>query len=168
MSVINYREPDEFRPSLAKSRGAPDRAAGSLFREVIQRDPSLCNNCFSERFDYQELQWWCGEQGWQDWQRRYPIPKQNTPDPNRELRRGRPIFCSHCGHKSGKDRALSHEEATAHAARISDALTRRGIGHDRKTLLAMTVDMMREPDSTGVEDVAVFEPAVAEAVRAVQ
>lgn len=168
MSTTPQREPQGYRPQLAKDRGTPDREAGSLFKDAIQRDPSLCNNCFHERFDYQERQFMCGELGWLDWQRRYPIPGQNDPDPSRELRRGRPVFCAHCGHKSGKDRCLSHREATAHAGRISAALYRRGVDHDRKTLLAVTVDRCAIEETTGTEDASVFPQAVSEAVRAVQ
>lgn len=168
MSTTQYREPPDYRPSLGKSRGTPNRAPESLFKDAVQRDPSLCNSCFSERFDFEERQFLCGELGWLDWSRRYPIPGRNAPDVSRELRRGRPIFCAHCGHKNGKDRCLSHREATAHAGRLSAALSRRGVEHDRKTLLAVTVDKISEPDTTGVEDAAVFAPAVREAVLAVQ
>lgn len=172
-----YREPPEYRPELSKSRGVTvsnhgDKdgiGADSLFKDAIQRDPSLCNNCFSERFDYISIQWKCGSQGWMNYSRRYPVPGRNSPDPNRQLRSdGGPLCCAECGHHTGKDRALSHRVATAHAGRISDALARRGIEHDRRVLLAHTVERNKIPDSTGVEDVQVFPQAVSKAVRVVQ
>lgn len=156
------------RPIRIHTDDAPNHHPSEVFRREVQRAPEFCNNCFSFRFEFDAQSFRCGELGWLDYERRYPVPGRNDPDPVRELRRGRPVFCAHCGHKSGKDRPLSHEQATAHAARISDALARRGIPHDRKTLLAVTVDKISEPDTTGVEDDHVFRVAVAEGVRAVQ
>lgn len=169
MSLSAYREPAGYRPELTKERGAEGIAADSLFKDAIQRDPSLCNSCFSERFEFVRVEWKCGDQGWLPWSRRYPIPGQNDPDPRRDLRHdGGPICCANCGHHTGVTRRLSYRTATAHAARISDALHRRGIEHDRKTLLAVTMDRIAIEDTTGKEDDEVFRPAVSEAVRACQ
>lgn len=169
MSLSAYRSPEEYRPELTKERGADGIAAESLFKDAIQRDPSLCNNCFADRFEFVRIEWKCGEQGWLPWSRRYCIPGRNDPDPRRDLRHdGGPICCSHCGHHTGKTRRLSKRTATAHAGRLSDALSARGIEHDRKTLLAVTLDRVSSGDYTGIEDAQVFPQAIREAVRAVQ
>ena len=180
MATSIKRDPEEFRASLGKEKGVPlawdedtdddeGYAPDSLFKEAIQRDPSLCNNCFNDRYDYVAIEWLCGEQGWQNWSRRYPVPGRNSPDPMREQRHGgEELCCAECGHHTGKDRPVSKRQACAHAARISDALAARGIEHDRKTLLAVTLDRCAIEDTTGVEDAAVFPNAVTEAVRAVQ
>ena len=168
MSLSAYRNWPEYRPELAKQDGVAGRAPDSLFKDAIQRDPSLCDSCFSERAYYVSMQWKCGDRGWQPYRRRYHIPGRNDPDPNRDLRSdGGPVCCAQCGMAWGQDRPLSHRQATAHAGRISDALARRGIDHDRKTLLAVTVDKIADPDTTGVEDATVFPDAVAAAVRGV-
>lgn len=169
MSLSAYRSWDEYRPELSKEKGASGRTPDSLFKDAIQRDPSLCNSCFTERAWYVSLQWKCGEQGWKPYKRRYYIAGKNDPDPNQDLRHdGGPICCAECGMASGQDRPLSYRQATAHAGRISEALSNRGIDHDRRTLLAVTVDRVRLEDTTGVEDAKVFPQAVSEAVRACQ
>lgn len=169
MSLSAYREPEGYHPELSKQRGADGRTPESLFKDAIQRDPSLCNNCFAERFDHVKIEWKCGKLGWLEWSRRFAIPGRNAPDVARELRRGgEPVCCATCGHHTGKDRELSYRTATAHAGRLSAALFHRGVAHDRKTLLAVTVDRINMEDTTGVEDAQVFPQAVAEAVRAVQ
>ena len=177
MATSIKRDPEGYYPELFKARGvevakrgeSDGRSPDSLFKDAIQRDPSLCNNCFSDRFDHIAVEWLCGEQGWQDWSRRYPIPGRNSPDPMQEQRHGgEPLCCAECGHHTGKDRPLSKREACAHAGRISDALMARGVEHDRKTLLAVTLDRIAIEDTTGVEDVQVFPYAVSEAVRACQ
>lgn len=164
-----YRDPQGYHPELTKQQGATGRAPESLFKDAIQRDPSLCNNCFADRFDYVKVEWECGELGWLEWSRRYAIPGRNSPDVARDLRRGgEPVCCSSCGHHTGKDRELSKRTATAHAGRLSAALFKRGVDHDRKTLLAVTLDRVCSGDYTGVEDAKVFPQAIREAVRAVQ
>lgn len=146
----------------------PDLPASDVFRDVIQRTSEYCRNCFAYRYDFIGHDFYCGRLGWQRYERRYPVPKANDPDPNRELRSaGNPLCCAECGHHNGKDRGLTPNEATAHAGRLSRALAREGIAHDRETLLCVARRLAYEPGTSNAEDERVFAPAVAEAILAV-
>ena len=156
------------RPLRFKRDRTPDKHPSDVFVDLIQKSPEYCNNCFSRRFSFHGLDFHCGELGWLKWERRYPVPKRNDPDPHRQLRHdGGPLCCSTCGHHNGQDRSLSANEVTAHAGRLSRALDNEGIAHDRETLLREARRRAYEPDTSGAEDMRVFSPAVAESIRVV-
>ena len=157
------------RPLRIERDRTPQKHPSDVFTDLIQRKPQYCNNCFNRRFSYFAYDFHCGVLGWLEYKRRYPVPKRNSPDPLREQRQGgQKLCCAECGHHTGKDRTLTVNEATDHAGRISKALRRQGVAHDRETLLREARRRAHDPDTSGAEDERLFSPAVAEAIRASQ
>lgn len=162
-ALTNYRQP-EHRPQYSRALGAPNKPPRIVFRDVIQRDSTCCNNCFSDRFDVEAADWKCGNQGWLHWERHYPIPGANSPDVPKHLRRGTPLHCSNCGFDYAGQRPLSLSQATEYAVNLSQALTVRDVDHDLETLLREVREAKRDPEKQG-KDAEIFGNPVAEAVR---
>ena len=161
----SLREPD-YCPTYSKHYETLDLKPADVFPRVIQRDRSLCSNCYADRYDYRAVEFWCGSLGWLLWERPFPIAGRNDPDPPKDERHdGRPICCTSCGFESGRRKGeLPKPEAMAIAENISQALTRRGYDHDREILLRAVWKHKGEPGRQGQRG-KVFGDAVAEAVR---
>lgn len=167
MSITNYREPEEHRPQYGRALGAPNIESDDTFKDVIQRDPCVCNNCFTDRFDVEAVEWWCGSLGWLDWERFWPIAGRNDPDPNRNPSvrgGGEPVHCANCGFGGVRNRPLSMHQATEYAANLSRALDTRDVDHDTEVLLREVRRRKRDPDAQGKDD-AIFAPAVTRACQ---
>lgn len=160
-SATKYRMP-RFRPDYGKLLGAPSIHPYDVFGEIIQRDRTVCENCFIDRYDVEALEWSCGEQGWLRWDRYYPIAGRNDPEVAPKLRRGNPeLLCSECGYNFRADRPLSTEKATQYALHLSESLTARKVKHDRETLLRS----VRTTKQSGCnQEKKVFGESVARAV----
>lgn len=163
-ALTNYKQP-AYRPQYSRSLGAPATRPKNVFRDVIQRDSTCCNNCFSDRFSVEAADWKCGDQGWLHWERHYPIPGANEPNVPTHLRRGTPLHCANCGFDSPMQRPLSLQRATEYAVSLSRALEARDVEHDTETLLREVREAKRAPEYQG-QDSKIFGEPVEEAVRA--
>lgn len=170
-----YFELFEVRPEGVFSKGdeksahadpLQDLIPEKVFPKVIQQDKSLCANCYSDRWDFEAVEFQCGELGWILWERRYPIPGKNSPDLIRDERHdGRPLCCTSCGFETGQRKGeLSKREASEYAWNVSRALEHRGYPHDRELLLRAVRKLGSIPGNQG-KRYDVFGTAVAEAVR---
>ena len=156
----------EYEPTYSKYFAPPDIRPEKVFSEVIQRDKSLCSNCYHSRWDYEAIEFRCGELGWLLWERRYPIPGRNYPDPLRDQRHdGSPICCNSCGFESGQRKGeLPTHEALDYTCNISRALFERGHAHDPEILLRAVKRNKSISEIQGQRG-EIFGSAVTEAIR---
>lgn len=155
-----------YKPTYSKYFKPVDIRPDRVYAEIIQRDKSLCSNCYTGRWDYEAVEFKCGELGWLLWERRYPIPGRNSPDLIKDERHdGRPLCCTHCGFENGERKGeLKTNEALDFACNISTALMVRGHAHDPEILLRAVKKNKSISEIQGQRG-EIFGTAVAEAVR---
>lgn len=135
----------------------PSRA----FVQYVQRDPTVCNNCFRRRYDiYVHHGKWSRER--ELWT---PLDASNDDVPNEMPAQGTKNGCK-CGHIDGtKQRPLPRPLAVEYADHIADVLARKDVTFTREVLVREVRARKQEPSNQGREDTDVFAPAVAEAIR---
>lgn len=139
----------------------------SPFKDLIQRDPVICDNCFIVRYETVTHEWWRGSFGWSDYNRWEPIPGRSSPVPADTPAQGTRLACSNCGHRKTKQRPVPKHLIHEYAKHISATLDFKEIEHDREVLIA-EVENRNTSDNQGRQDSCVFSPAVADAIRVVQ
>jgi hypothetical protein len=135
------------------------------FRDLIQRDPTVCDNCFLKRFSRVGREWWRGSFGWMDYERWIPYPERVEDMPAEEASGGTTLTCANCGHKQSKMRPIPKHQIQSRAENISETLDRKEITHNRDVLL-MEVESRNTSQNQGKQDSHCFAPAVREAIRA--
>jgi len=162
-----HRQTPDYEPRFSRELGVPNIHPESVFSEVIQRDRSVCENCWQTRWDIYAEEFYGKANGWQQYERWYPIPGRNHPDalPN-QRHDGTPRCCDNCGFESGRDRPLTLARACEYADNLSTALNERDIPHDREALLKTVRRRKQRPEFQSHSEDDVFGHAVAEAIRA--
>lgn len=165
------READDDRDrTTAKYRNweADSAATGTEpFKDLIQRDPVVCDHCFTYRYETENKQWYRGDEGlgWMPYSRWYPIPGRSTDVPAQMPSQGTRLACSYCGYRKEKHRPVDATEIAVLTGNICETLQRKGIGFDVERLVAEVRERMQEPENQGRQDSHVFRPAVRRAVR---
>jgi len=136
----------------------------SAFKDLIQRDPTVCDNCFLKKYTRVTHEWWRGSLGWMDYERWVPFPERVEEIPA-EGTQGTRLTCGNCGHRSTKHRPVPKEDIVEHAENISDTLRRKHISHDRELLISEVLQR-NTSDNQGKQDSDVFAPAVKRAIEA--
>jgi hypothetical protein len=136
------------------------------FKDIIQRDPCVCDHCFTLRYNEIAHEWWRGDFGWMEYNNWIPIPGRSEAVPGDEPSKGTRLACSECGHRRGKHRPISREKLHAYAHNISETLTEKGIDHNKRVLLE-TVRELDVSENQGKPDSDIYQPAVRRAVRSV-
>lgn len=134
------------------------------FKDLIQRDPTVCDNCFSMKYTRISHQWWRGSFGWLDYERWLPLPGAVTDVPADETAQGTKLACSECGHRTGKSRPIPKADIVGCAKNISETLDAKEVEHDYRVLIH-EVERRNTSENQGKQDSHVFGPAVEKALR---
>ena len=134
------------------------------FKDLIQKDPVVCDHCFIRRYDVESYEWWCGSLGWSDFVIWAPVPKHNQSIPADKQTHGTRLACAYCGHKNSKHRPIPKADVREFADNISVTLDAKEIPHDREVLFA-EVEQRNTSENQGRQDSHVFSPAVEHAIR---
>ena len=145
------------------------RAKLDPFKDLLQRDPRVCDNCFVLRYEEISLEWWRGdpELGWLPFEQFVPI----APDERHaefapvEQTSGMRLTCGKCGHRTTKERPLNKTKVRRTAQHITQTLSEKEIAHDSRLLLH-TVERRNTSANQGRQDSHVFAPAVRASIEA--
>lgn len=158
----------EREQSIAKYRNWDDIEPRSYaFRDLIQRDPVVCDNCFLRRYETVTREWWRGSFGWMQYNRWDPIPGTHVEVPANTMAQGTRLACSNCGHRKTKDRPIPKHLIDEYTDNISDTLDFKEIAHSRDRLFVEVHDR-NTCENQGRQDSHVFAPAVKDAIRVSQ
>lgn len=151
----------------AKYRGGweANDADPNAFKELIQQDPCVCDNCFLLRYEEESFEWSQGELGWMEYNRWHAIPDRSTEVPADGT--GTRLACANCGHRNSKRRPLPKHRIREVIANLSLTLDAKGIDHD-PLVLASEVEERNTSDVQGKQDSDVFAPAVEAAITTIQ
>lgn len=148
-----YDEPDP----------AEDFDLASAFKDLIQRDPTVCDNCFQKNYTRVTHEWWRGTFGWLDYERWVPFP-EHVEDIPADEGRGTRLTCGNCGHRSTKHRPVPKDRVQEFAENISQTLKQKQVEHDSH-VLKREVDRRNNSSNQGKQDSHVFAPAVRSAIE---
>lgn len=154
----------ELETDQRPTRHTRDRDIPSPFKDLIQRDPVVCDHCFVHRYEVVAREWWRGSFGWMEAVRWLPRPGRSVEVPADTPAQGTRLACSNCGHRRSKDRPLSKSRVHEFASNLSETLDFKEIPHDRDVLF-MEVDDRNTSENQGRQDSHVFAPAVKHAIR---
>jgi len=156
-ATAKYRNWDEYESQQADF---------DPFKELLQRDPRVCDNCFTLRYEDVRFDWKCGELGWLSYRRfvpRRPSERHMSVYADR-VTGGVRLACGDCGRRGSKARPLSKDRLFEVVANISTTLDEKGIAHDGDVLRSVASE--RNCSATqGRQDSDVLSPAVAAAIR---
>lgn len=156
-----YRGWDEYVDD--ETDAGPD--AANAFRDLVQRDPTVCDNCFSLLFSRETHEWWRGSFGWVDYERWIPYPDKVADAPANETSQGTTLVCAECGHGRTKNRPIPKRLMRDYAENICEVLDRKGIEFDRRVVLH-EVSRRNTSANQGRQDSDVFAPAVERGIQA--
>lgn len=148
-----------------------ERRQGKLdpFKDLLQRDPRVCDNCFVLRYEEVSLEWWRGdpELGWMPFEQFVPIApdERHQEFAPQKTTAGMRLACGKCGHRTTKDRPLCKEDVWMVANHITQTLSEKDIDHDERLLLH-TVERRNTSANQGRQDSHVFAPSVVAAIEA--
>lgn len=170
MPHFRDRESDRDH-TTAKYRNWEEHGGDSApepFKDLIQRDPVVCDHCFQRRYVTITKDWWRGdpELGWMEYNRWLPIPGRSTEVPADVAAHGIRLACDTCGYVGTKHRPLCAEDVAEFALNICETLDAKGIDHNASVLLR-EVDRRNTSENQMRQDSHVFAPAVKRAIRKV-
>lgn len=159
-SESKYRNWDEYQRRRQKL---------DPFKDLLQRDPRVCDNCFVLRYEEVSLEWWRGdpELGWLPYEQFIPIAPEDRHDEfhPEDIAQGTRLTCGKCGHRDTKHRPQPKDEVRKIAQHITQTLSEKGIDHDSRLLLH-TVERRNTSANQGRQDSHCFGPAVIAAIEA--
>lgn len=144
-----------------------ERQCNEAFKDLLQRDPVVCDTCFTQRYDVYSVEWWRGEFGWMDyvkWTSRDGLSEELPcdGDPTGGMR----LACATCGTRGGvKHRPVPGRLVAEYTANISNTLADKRIDHDPH-VLHRHVREQNTSENQCKQDSHVFGPAVKAAIRA--
>lgn len=133
------------------------------FKDLIQRDPVVCDNCFALRYDVVKHEWWRGTFGWSTYERWVPREENSDPVPAEGVTNGMRLACANCGFRYDKQRPIPKRLILGFAENISDTLEFKDIAHDRD-VLKHEISRRNTSMNQGRQDSHVFAPAVRRAI----
>lgn len=133
------------------------------FRDLIQKDPVVCDNCFMIRYEVVSAEYWRGSFGWSDYVSWIPIPDNNKRVPANDPSGGVRLACGNCGHRRTKYRPIPKKWLPDVVENISTTLDKKEIQHDPDVLWA-EVQERNTSENQGRQDSHVFSPAVERAI----
>lgn len=159
------------------TRNAPDRANDDdgrdpsanpsvAFRDIVQRDPTICNNCFRRTHDTESTDRYSGIWGWYTIEYWTPVPHRTRHAYHRTMTYGTTTACE-CGEiEGGKRRPVPFPVACEYGEHLLTTLEEKNIGVDPDAFRATLRERKRDPDMQGREDDGVFAAAVEAGLRA--
>ena len=169
MPTIRERE-DSISNREAKYRDWQEyQQSGTVepFKDLLQRDPRVCDHCFLLRYEQVTMEWSQGELGWMPYEQFIPIQENERHEeiPPERVSSGMRLACGHCGHRNSKSRPLCKEDVQQISQNISQTLSEKGVAHDGR-LLRHTIQRRNTSHNQGKQDSHVFAPAVRVALEA--
>lgn len=157
---LQEREPE---PAPAHVE-APD-ALEDAFKELIQTDSTVCNNCFRLVATEQTGRQSIGSLGWFVVRYRTPVEGTTVDAAPQKITKSTVRACN-CGEygTERKRRPLSKERAVEYASNLADTLEAKRVPFDRDVLMADVRERIAEPSTSNREDTHVFAPALARAL----
>lgn len=136
----------------------------SPFKDLIQRDPCVCDHCFTRRYDEEAHEWSQGELGWMTFNLWIAVPERSDPIPADDGR-GTRLTCSECGHNTTKHRPIPKDEIGDITDNLIQTLEEKGVEHNADVLRH---EVQRRNNSANQmrQDSHCFAPAVACAINA--
>lgn len=144
--------------------GSDSESEPEPFKDLIQRDPVVCDHCFLTKYTRVTRQWWRGSLGWSDYERWVPFPDAVEDMPADDTAQGMQLTCGNCGRSGTKHRPVPKEQVREFAENISETLDLKEISHDRDVLLH-EVERRNTSENQGRQDSHVFAPAVERAIQ---
>lgn len=157
--TAKYRDWDAYDTGDDSSSDAPEP-----FKDIIQRDPCVCDHCFTRRYDEEAHEWSQGELGWMEFNNWVAVPERSEPIPADEGS-GTRLTCAECGHKSTKHRPLSKDDVADFTKNLITTLDEKGIEFDAD-VLRHEVTRRNVSKNQCRQDSHVFTPAVRYAIAA--
>lgn len=145
---------------------APDEN-DSAYVDLVQRDPVVCDTCFTRRYDVFAKEWYRGSFGWMDYVTWDSLPGVSDPVPcdGDAPTGGMRLACSDCGTRGGvKHRPIPKARIHEYTANLSNTLSDKQIDHDPE-VLHREVERRNTSDAQCRQDTDVFEPAVERAIH---
>lgn len=142
-----------------------DRDTDTAYEDLIQRDPTVCDNCFQKCYVQVSHEWWRGTFGWSDYNHWIPYPSKVDQVPADQSSQGIRLTCSNCGHRKTQIRPIAKTKMPTYIENLAETLTRKGIDHDAE-VLAAEVMTRNVAENQGRQDMEVFKPALSAAIRA--
>lgn len=154
---------------IQRAETEPDRIGDTkptlAFTDLIQRDPTVCSNCFTITHDDVAYNRYSGIYGWHTIEYWYPRPTRTIPAHHDRMTYGLTTACK-CGEISyGKRRPLTYKLACEYGENILDTLGEKHIPVNPDEFRSVLRDQKREPHTQGREDTHVFAPAVEAGIR---
>jgi hypothetical protein len=134
------------------------------FKDLIQRDPTVCDHCFVTKYTRVTHEWWRGSFGWSPFERWIPFPENVKDVPADDAAQGTNLACGNCGYRGTKHRPVSKDQVHEFAVNISQTLDMKEIAHKRDVLLH-EVQRRNTSENQGKQDSHVFAPAVETAIE---
>ena len=168
--MVNVRD----SPTRADERDAAyrnwdfsdDESEPDPFKDLIQRDPVVCDHCFLTKYTRVTHEWWRGSFGWLDYERWIPYPEKVEDIPADSTTGGTRLACGNCGYRSDKHRPIPKDQIVEFALNLSETLDLKEIQHDRRVLLH-EVRRRNTSQNQGKQDSHVFSPAVEMSIESV-
>lgn len=140
-----------------------EESADEPFKDLLQRDPTVCDNCFLRRYVEVSHEWWRGTFGWSEYNVWLPFPEANQRIPADEPTGGTRLACGNCGHRGTKHRPIPSERLDEIIEHICETLASKDVAFDREVLVSV-IEKRNTSENQGKQDSHVFAPAVRAAV----
>lgn len=148
-----------------RARAKYARANDELFKNLIQRDPDICNNCFRLVAVTEERNYYVTTFNGDLWLKEVDRPDRrwvhegNTDHQAGDTLTDGTVRCCECGVPSDTIRPVSKDHAMEHVERICDRLEEKDIEFDREQLVDIADGLLSKPEWQGRQDDA-FAKAV--------
>jgi len=137
-----------------------DGDPSTAFVDLVQRDPTVCENCFQKTHDATVIERYSGLWGWDPVEWWTPRPTRTHAAHAARMTYGLTTSCT-CGQvDGGKRRPISFRTACEYAENIISVLDEKNVSMDVDVLRDEVRERKRDPSTQGREDSDVFAPAV--------
>lgn len=159
----------EIRPTEAPGDPPNDHDKPSLaFRDLLQKDPTVCQNCFQRTHDAVAFDRYSGVYGWHTIEYWYGRRDRTTPAHHDRMTYGLTSACT-CGTIGyGKRRPIDYKTACEYGENILQTLREKHVAVNPDRFRGEIRDRKRDPNAQGREDSHVFQPAVEAGIRTAQ
>lgn len=146
------------------SPAADHPESNDAYKDLIQRDPAVCDNCFQLRYDILTAEFWRRSLGWSNYEHWTPRGDNNVTIQPENPTEGVQLACEYCGERGGKERPVPGDEIEIYMIHLSETLDSKGIAHERDVLLEETRER-NIPKHQCKQDSHIFAPAVSAAIE---
>lgn len=141
-----------------------DRDTDTAYEDLIQKDQTVCDNCFQKCYEAVSHEWWRGTFGWSDFNHWIPYPTKVTEIPAPTAAQGTRLTCANCGHRNTQIRPVPKRHLNEYLDNLIETLRLKGIDVSPTSLRETAWDR-NVPENQGKQDQEVFKPAVSAGIR---